>query len=109
MADKSVERIDPPFPENWDVKAAGGDDVAYVMIYTHVDDRIESVSFSKTGAELGRAEGDFRHGSASWKLKETKPAAEVVPGVRAVERDQPHRETPLPHKSLPDPPHKAKP
>jgi hypothetical protein len=111
MADKAVERVEPPYPDHWDASVKG-DDTAYVMVYTHVDDSIESVAFNKTGGEIKRMAGDFRRPAtkgvtqAVGRAEAPKPAAEVIPGVPAV--GQTHAETtpreqPPLGRHLPDP------
>jgi hypothetical protein len=105
MADKAVERVEPPYPDHWDSQVKG-DDTAYVMVYTHVDDSIESVAFNKTGAEIKRMAGDFRRpatrGTAE-AVGRARPAAEVIPGVPAAGHEPlSAREVPLASKTLPE-------
>jgi hypothetical protein len=121
MADKAVERVEPPFSDTWDNRFKG-DDVAYVVVYTHVDDRVESVAFNKTGGELLRMGGDFRRqedrspgtrppGATTESVGRAavpKPAPEVIPGVPAAHAPAAVRdELPLPHKPLPEPESKS--
>jgi len=59
MAHKAVERLEPPvdtFEDNEDGK------VAYVMVYTDLQDRCKSVAFDDKGAELGSVNKDIREG-----------------------------------------------
>jgi hypothetical protein len=81
------------------------------MVYTHVDDSIESVAFNKAGGEIKRMAGDFRRpatrGTAE-AVGRARPAAEVIPGVPAAHAPAAVRdELPLPSKPLPE--HESKP
>lgn len=118
MADKAVERVEPPYPDHWDGQVKG-DDTAYVVVYTHVNDSVESVAFNRTGGEVKRMAGDFRRpattrtAEAVGRGEAPKPATDVIPGVPAVhpmtagvEANRPGarpHEQPLPHRPLPEP------
>lgn len=108
MADKAVERVEPPYPDHWDNQVKG-DDTAYVMVYTHVDDSIESVAFNRTGAEVKRMAGDFRRPAtrgvtqAVGRAEAPRPAPEVIPGVPAAHPQTVARDEPPLSRHLPDP------
>jgi hypothetical protein len=105
MADKAVERVEPPYPDHWDAQVKG-DDVAYVVVYTHVDDSIESVAFNRTGAEVKRMAGDFRRPATqrtSEAVGRARPAPEVIPGVPAAHPQTATRDEPPLGRHLPDP------
>jgi hypothetical protein len=94
MADKTVERVEPPFAAHWDIPH--GKDIAYMMVYTHVDDSIESVAFDHKGREIASQDGDFRR---TGKAKAQAPTAPPVPPPSS-----PPQPPPPPKPAAPAPP-----
>jgi hypothetical protein len=93
MADKTVERVEPPFAAHWDIPH--GKDVAYMMVYTHVDDTVESVAFDRKGGEIARQDGDFR------RTRHRVQAAAPATGQPAAQPVPPKPAEPPPPKPLP--------
>jgi hypothetical protein len=110
MAHKVVERIDGPFKDDEE------GDVAYVMVYTFLDDRVQSIAFDEYGAELAKIDEDFRKHSKDSKLGEPPSVkfaateeAKKIKAQKAPPKPEP-KPTPRPRpRPEPEPPPKPRP